>query len=331
MNIIISNKYEAMLSTLHIETIRTLNGEFTVEELSEEFKNFFFNKMIVDITAIKDYENIETIQKLSMAFDSSKIVLLLDDSMVVNSPLYLSQLVSMGIYNFTKNLNAIGFLINNPNSYKDVASYQLLNVSSEDIENLKKNPGQNTQVLEQRIIGVKNLTEHAGSTTFTYLLKIHLEKQYKVEAVELNHHDFELFEEGGLTSLASNELASFVDNHKDLEVIVVDISDAEPSTIYTDVLYLIEPGIIPLNKMIRQDEMILTKVKERKLILNKSVLNQRQVEDFERESHSRIFYNIPYVDDKDVDNKEITHLLATLGFTRFETKEKKNKGFSLFK
>ena len=91
MNIIISNKYESMLSTLHIETIRTLNGEFTVEELSAEFNNFFFNKMIIDITAIKDYENIATIQKLPMAFDSNKIILLFDDSQVVNSPLYLSQ------------------------------------------------------------------------------------------------------------------------------------------------------------------------------------------------------------------------------------------------
>ena len=331
MNIIISNKYETMLSTLHIETIRTLNGEFTVEELSEEFRNFFFNKMIVDITAIKGYEDIANIQKLSIAFDSSKIVLLLDDSMVVNSPLYLSQLVSMGIYNFTKNLNAINFLINNPNSYKDVASYQLLNVSSDDIENLKKNNSQTSTVLEQRVIGIQNLTAHAGSTTFTYLLKKHLEKQYKVEAVELNHHDFELFEETGLTSIASNELATFINNHQDVEVIVVDMSDVEPSNLYTDVLFLIEPGIIPLNKMIRQDEMILTKVKDKKLILNKSVLNQRQVEDFERESHSKIFYNIPYVDDKDTDNKEITNLLATLGFTRFETKEKKSKGFSLFK
>ena len=104
------------------------------------------------------------------------------------------------------------------------------------------------------------------------------------------------------------------------------MSDVEPNQLYSDVIYLIEPGIIPLNKMIRQDEMILSK-----LVLNKSVLNQRQVEDFERESHSKIFFNIPYVDDKDIDNKEITNFLSTLGFTRFETSEKKSKGFSLFK
>ena len=330
MNIIISNKYETMLETLNIETIRSLNGIFTVEELSNEFKNFFFNKMIIDITAIKDYEDINNIQKLSLAFDSSKIILLLDDSVIVNSPIYLSQLVSMGIYNFTKNLNAVSFLINNPNSYKDVASYQKLDITSNDIDEMKK-ANRETTILEQRIIGLSNLTMHAGSTTLAYLLKKHLEKQYKVEAVELNHHDFELFEESGLTSIPSNELGNFIANHRDCEVIVVDISDAEANNLYTDIVYLIEPGIIPLNKMIRQDEMILTKVKDYKLILNKSVLNQRQVEDFERESHSKIFYNIPYVDDKDTDNKEINNLLIALGFTRFDSDDKKRKGFSLFK
>ncbi len=330
MNVIISNKYESMLSTLQIETIRTLNGVFTVEELSDEFKNFFYNKMIIDITAIKDYEDIANIQKLSIAFDSSKIILLLDDSTTVNSPLYLSQLVSMGIYNFTKSINTISFLINNPNSYKDVAGYQRLDISEEDMQDLKKNNTETT-ILQQRILGLKNLTDHAGSTTLAYLLKKHLEKQYRVEAVELNHHDFELFEESGLTSIPSNELGNYIANNKDLEVIVVDMSDVEPSSLYTDVLYLIEPGIIPLNKMTRQDEMILSKVKDNKLILNKSVLNPRQVEDFERESHSKIFFNIPYVDDKDEDNKEIDDLLATLGFTRFDFSDKKNKGFSLFK
>ena len=330
MNIIISNKFESMLSTLNIETIRTLNGVFTVEELAEEFKNFFFNKMIIDITAIRDYENIAEIQKIPMVFDSSKIILLLDDSQIVNSPMFLSQLVSMGIYNFTKNLNAISFLINNPNSYKDVASYQLLNTSGQDKQEIKKN-NTTTTILQQRIVGLQNLTAHAGSTTLAYLLKKHLEKQYKAEAVELNHHDFELFEEPGLTSIASNELANFIDNRQDLEVIVVDMSDVEPNHFYTDVICLIEPGIIPLNKMIRQDDMILTKVKENKLVLNKSVLNQRQVEDFERESHTKIFFNIPYIDDKDTENKDIINFLATLGFTRFDTSEKKSKGFSLFK
>ena len=39
------------------------------------------------------------------------------------------QLVSMGIYNFTRNVDAIKFLIDNPNTYKDVAQYHQLNMN----------------------------------------------------------------------------------------------------------------------------------------------------------------------------------------------------------
>ncbi len=113
MNVIVSNKYQNMLGTLDIDIIKSINGEFEVEELVKIFTNFYFNKMIIDITAIKGYQNIKNIQKLSVNFDMKKVILLLDDSEIVNSPKYLSQLVSMGIYNFTRNINAVKFLIVN--------------------------------------------------------------------------------------------------------------------------------------------------------------------------------------------------------------------------
>ena len=130
MNVIVSNRYAAMLSNLNIDLIKSINGEFDVDNLIAQFDNFFFNKMILDITAIKGYQDINNIQRLSFGMDMSKVILLLDDSNVVNSPEYLSELVSMGIYNFTKNIDAIAYLIDNPNSYKDVAQFHLLGNNS---------------------------------------------------------------------------------------------------------------------------------------------------------------------------------------------------------
>ena len=97
MNVIISNKNQGLLANLDIDVIKHLNGEFTIDDLVSQFTNFFYNKMIIDITAIKNYENINVIQQLSVNFDTSKIILLLDDSEKVNAPLYLSQLVSYNI------------------------------------------------------------------------------------------------------------------------------------------------------------------------------------------------------------------------------------------
>ena len=66
MNVIVSNKYAAMLSNLNIDLIKSINGEFDADELVAQFDNFFFNKMILDITAIKDYQDITKIQELSV-------------------------------------------------------------------------------------------------------------------------------------------------------------------------------------------------------------------------------------------------------------------------
>jgi hypothetical protein len=63
MNVIISNKYQAMLESLDIDVIKSLNGEFEVDEIIKSFQNFYFQRMILDITAIKDYKNIKNIQK----------------------------------------------------------------------------------------------------------------------------------------------------------------------------------------------------------------------------------------------------------------------------
>ena len=80
MNVIIANKYSDMLKTLEIDVIKSIEGEFTVDEIIDSFSNFFFQRMILDITAIKDYKDLKNIQKLSVNLDMDKVILLLDDS-----------------------------------------------------------------------------------------------------------------------------------------------------------------------------------------------------------------------------------------------------------
>ena len=53
------------------------------------------------------------------------------------------------------------------------------------------------------------------------------------------------------------------------------------------------------------------------------------VADFEKESGSKVFYNMPNVDDKIDDNVVIKKLLKELGFTRIDDHD--SKGFSLFR
>ncbi len=330
MNVIVSNKYYNDLSNLDIDIIKAITGVFTIDELVNQFTNFYYNKMILDITAIKDYQNIETIQNLSMNIDVGNIILLLDDSEVVNSPSYLSSLVSMGIYNFTRNIDSIKFLVDNPNSYKDVAQYHLLNSANNNFDN--NYPNVDNRRYNMRILGIKNVTPHAGSTTFTYMAKKILEKKYNVLAVEVDEHDFMYLNDKSLKNCSSLDLPAFIAANQDKDVILVDLNDQGSISACTEVLYLIEPGLIKLNKLIRQDKRAFEKLAGKRIVLNRSILSESDVHEFEYESHSKVFYNMPYFDDKDSSNKELVNLLMKMGFARLDASDEgKGKIFNIFK
>lgn len=334
MNVIVANKYKEVLNNLDIDIIKSLTGEFDINDLVSQFTNFYFNKMILDITAIKDYEDINVMQTLSVSMDVSNIILLLDDSETVNSPRYLSSLVSMGIYNFTRNIDSIKFLIDNPNSYKDVAQYHQLNNNTTYSNDTNDTEGSasNIKNLGLRVIGIKNVTEHAGATTLTYMLKKHLEKEYNCVAVEVDEHDFIYFNDRSLKSIDSLDLPSFIARNGNAEVILVDLNDQGSIGSCTEVIYLIEPGLLQLNKLIRKDKRAFEKLKNKKIVLNRSVLNDKDVSDFEYESHSKVYYNIPYLDDKSDYHKVLNKFLIRLGFVRLGEEENKNGGlFNIFK
>lgn len=329
MNVIVSNKYQSLLASLNIDVIKSINGEFSVDDLIAQFSTFYYNKMILDITAIKGYEDINIMQNLSVNFDMSKVILLLDDSEVVNSPVYISQLISMGIYNFTNDVNTIKYLIDNPNQYKDVANYH--NISGFKKPVLNEKAIDNTRgKIGQKIIGFKNGTEHAGATTLIYLLKLHLEKSYKVKAVEIDKNDFVYFNDESLESISSLGFNDFLSQNSDYDVILVDLNEGNVLEYCHDIVYLIEPGLIKLNKLIRQDNAIFEKLSDKKIVLNRSVLSEKDVMDFEKESGSKVFFNMPCLDDKLDDQKIINIFLTNLGFSRVE-ENSSNGIFSIFK
>ena len=76
MDTVIANKYNDIFNALDIEVSKKLEGVYTVEEIISTFENFFFNKMFLDITAIKDYKDLTNLQKLSMGINMDKVILI---------------------------------------------------------------------------------------------------------------------------------------------------------------------------------------------------------------------------------------------------------------
>lgn len=325
MNVIVANKYETMLQDLNIDVIKRLNGEFEVDDLIAQFENFFFQRMILDITAIKDYKDIKNLQKLSISLDMDKVILLLDDSTEGASSEYLSKLISMGIYNFTRNIEGIMYLYEHPNNYRDVAHIHEL-----DTTTTPNAPDRFVPTQGVRIIGLKNATKQSGATTLTYMMKKQLEKNYDVKAIEVDKRDFMYFRDKDLVSTTSDEIGGVLAKYSSSDVILIDMNESvvAESLVHT-VIYLIEPSIIKLNKMMILGPKALQNLQGKKVILNQSLLSSKDVLDFEYESKLKIFYNMPPLDEREKEIVALNRFLVRLGFDRQQIGEQEAKKRSI--
>lgn len=336
MNVIIANKKADVLQNLGIDIIKSEQGVFTVDDIVSRYQNFFYQRMILDITALKNYDDIKTLQKLSISLDMDKLILVLDDeSDQGSSREFLSQLISIGIYNFTKNVEGIMYLYNHPNTYRDVAQYHQIEES--DVNN-SSNAAAAIQEYDNsrgvRIIGVKNVTKSAGATTLVYLMKKMLEKNYKVVAIEVDKSDFTYFRDKELISTTSANIGNLVARYSNKDIVLIDLNNsaAAMATIH-DVIYLLEPSIIKINKMMMLEPDVLNTLKGKHIILNKSLLSSKDVLDFEYESKLKVFFNLPPLDDREKDIRILNSMLAKLGFSKqnpSENDKKKNKILGLF-
>ena len=241
------------------------------------------------------------------------MIILLDGSSYTSSSEFISKLISVGIYNFTKNVDGIMYLMSHPNSYKDVANLQ--KIDEQPDEYIK------TQMGGTKIIGVKNLTDHAGSTTLIYKLKNQLEKNYKVIAIEIDKKDFVYFNDRNMFSFTNDQFNNeLLKINSDVEVILVDLNNSNQEKCCNDVIYLLEPSIIMLNKLISRNRNILNNISGKKVILNKSMLSPKDINEFEMEANIKTFYSLPPINDR-MPSVAVDNFLVRLGFFKQKNSE----------
>ena len=329
MDTVISNKYSSVLNELDIEVSKKLEGEYTVDEIISQFKNFFFNKMFLDITAIKDYKDLTNLQKLSMSIDMDKVILLLDkDDSISDSEPFLAKLVNMGIYNFTKDQNNLMYLYTNPNIYRDVAYLQKIDTG----ENNNTTTDSSHSVSNKRIIGIKNITDSAGATSLIYMLKKVLSSYYSVMALEVDKRDLTYFKDKDTLTVKDDEINNIIKTYNSIDIFLLDLNKSNKDYLCTDVLYLVEPSILKLNKLAIINPKIINDLKGKKVVLNKSLLSESEIADFEVETRIKVYYNIPPLNDKKDNSDILSPLLEKLGYIKkSEETEKKKSIFDFLK
>lgn len=326
MNVLITNKQESLLAGLSVEIIKTLRGEYDVEEIIGTFSNFFFGRMILDLTAIKNYDNITNIQKLSIGLPVEKIIIVLPGNGNYTNNNYLSKLISMGFYNFTTNLEGVEYLINNPNTYKDVAHLHQLEpvavAANVGPAMISQNTNQQQQTIQEmttpavpqiRIIGFKNCTDSAGATTLIVTMKKELERFHgkKIKAIEVGKRDFVYFNDKTLVSINKAEYLTELSKSSNYDLILVDLNDMDDSAC-NEVYYLIEPSIIKINKIAKRDRAIFERLKDKNIIINKSMISNADIGEFAAETGLKIFTALRPFNDRSK-GQVLTNFLSRLG------------------
>ncbi len=348
MNVIIANKKQNDLANLDIDIIKSITGVYDAMEIVEMFRNFFYNKMILDVSALKNPTDIKTYESLCSGLDAEKIIFLLPEGSDLCTPKFLGQLITIGIYNFTTDMNGIRYLVKKPNTLQDVEhilkmANQLKEekvISSNDsVENNNISSVPNRNINNEKnekvatIIGFRNITEHAGATTLIYMLKKELASIYGREhvlGIELNRNDFSYFNDKTLLSIKDADLRFTVKKHEGVNIVLVDLNDCKDASFCNEVIYLIEPTSIKLNKLIRRKSDVFSKLGHKKVVLNKSSLLNNDVLDFEKESGVRVFYNMPSLDERKR-NSIINDFLSKLGVIYSNNSNNGSKIFGLFR
>ena len=342
MNVIVSNERKNELNNLNIDIIKSVEGVFSVEEIIGMFTNFFFNKMFLDITSIKDYTDYSNLKKLFQSIDPNKIIVYLND--ITNNKEYISDLITLGVYNFTNNYEELLVLFNNPKSFNDVSNLQI-NKSSYDINkeideelgvNQKKEftfedftlPGEYDG--NKKIIGVVNLTSHAGATTLVVQMIKQLNIKYKAIGIEMNKQDFIFFNTFNLYSCTGkDDVLRKIKEHQDVDAVIVDLNQYDYKEFCTDIIYLMEPGVIKVTKLIKKNNRIFEELSGSKIVLNRTNMDIDNVHEFEVETNCKIFSVVSNFRDNLDRVISVDKLLVKLGYSKLNDNidKKVKKGF----
>ena len=324
MNVIIQNERKAELDNLDIERIKEETGVFEAEELVAKFSNFFFGRMILDLTAIKDYKDVRNLQKFAMSLDVEKMIVLLPDTPECLTPTFLSRLISMGIYNFTTNLDGVKYLLDNPNTYRDVAHLHQIDAEPTVVQQtvqVEQSGGMESPSIIQNIIqtgpmilGIKNMTEHSGASMLTFMLKNEIKNMGKeCVAIEVGKRDFVFFNDKDMISTDKDGLANELLKHRDANVVLVDLNRDGDESLCNDILYLLEPSTIKLNKLMLSNRNIFSKLEGRKIIINQNIMGESDIKQLELEANFRSFYVLPPLDERANNSQILQDLLNRVG------------------
>ena len=168
MIVVISNKLKEVVESSKIgdTDYKYAQGYYSATDCIRTLSKLEFDYLILDITALKDAFQLSVWKDFRDFFDPTKTIILLEQTKSYSNAEFLSMLITMGFYNFTKTGEGLVRLLERPNTYQDVSKYQKMAIMQEERK----------EVVEEEI------SEHQRKLEETQgLMKDYLEKYQKGE------------------------------------------------------------------------------------------------------------------------------------------------------
>lgn len=290
-----NNNFDTNNNYQDIGAYKNINGDF--------YSNMSINNgmAVSNMQSVNSYNEVSDQSSNIQNFDSDKMPINND---VRNNDINISNNVNKSINNINENSEfSNSDVVSNTSEVgidNDSVNNNFLNMNGSDIKTNKT------------IIGFKNVTTSAGSTSLVYMLTRKLVKTYgkRAVALEINKNDFRYYQENFFLNSSEQEVHNKILNCK-ADIILVDLNNCRDTSFCTDIIYLIEPSIIKLNMIMMTIPLTFKNLKGCKLVLNKSLLSPNEINAFANEAGTPIFYNIPPVNDR-VENSVLDDLLNNL-------------------
>lgn len=314
MYIIIKNENSNVINMLSVNTVKTLVGEFTRDDLDRELNNVNFDKAIIDLTSIKNYYDDNYLYNFLEFFkDPSNVVILLNDGFVANSKEFLGKLIEKGYYNFATSDSAVSKLLERNNTFDDVRKY-LEGYDFLKVDSIVSNKETSNRFeTDKIIIGIENGTPHAGATTLMYMLVKEISKGKKVKGIEMFNNDSLYFKDDRIITCQSRvQFETIVKTLKDIDVFIVDLNGSDVKEICNKVIYLVDPGSTKLNKIVKGNQKEYEHLLNCNVVLNRSNIKNDSLKNFEYETHLKIVGNVPNLNERLDSNSELNDLVKFL-------------------
>lgn len=306
MYLVFSNKREDDIRTSFINKdlmFKENNGMFSIDEIINTIGyQRAFKGIIIDTSVVKDIDSFgDDLKKYKVNID-------LDTYFYTEDETHYNTLVSLGYYNFAKNIDSLLYQLDNSRSYQDVVGYHVLTSENVTI------PSPKDIDIKTKVVLLESLTHYVNVEKILYSFVNQMNNLgYKTEGTTFKENTLNLYDEKKLYELMESDFYRTLLSKNDVEYMFVNTTKSNNSTEYDNIchkkLYIIDDSKLEIMKLERID---FKELKGQTILVQDSRLSMDDLINLELKYKAKVV-PLPFITDwKNTKDKELIKILEKI-------------------